>query len=97
MDYNDKTVMEQWAEASLEYSESQSKLLNEFGFRSQYLVKEAIKLVFPEAYLKRYYKMSGHGPHWLNDVAINTAKAILCASAVLETVDLTKIIKWGNS
>lgn len=101
----DKTVMTEWAESSLEFSAAMKKLLDEFGFPTVADVKWPIKKVFPPKYLKvcgviAKIKSDDFSPVWMFDPdilsAIDLAKAILCASAILETNDLRDIIRWAN-
>ena len=102
----DKTVMTEWAESSMEFSAAMKKLLDEFGFERISDVKWPIKKVFPPKYLKicgamGKIKSDDFSPLWMFDPerlsAIYLAKAILCASAILETNDLRDIIRWANA
>ena len=51
METINKTVMEEWAESSVEFSNAIKKLLNEFGFENMYDVKKKIQNYFPKQYL----------------------------------------------
>lgn len=101
-----KTVMTEWAESSKEFSAAMNKLLDEFGFPTVADVKWPIKKVFPPKYLKicgvmGKIKSDDFSPLWMFGPkrlsAIYLAKAILCASAILETNDLRDIIRWANA
>jgi hypothetical protein len=102
----DKTVMTEWAESSKEFSAAMRKLLGEFGFAYTGTVRQCIREVFPAKYLE----LCGHSAKvkyddfpklWELDPeynsAVTIAKAILCASAILETNDIRDIIKWANA
>lgn len=101
----DKTMMTEWAESSMEFSAAKKKFLDEFGFRNNNSIKYYIKLMFP----KRYLDLCDTGgkiryDQWPNSWKLNTdfitsidlAKAILAASALLETNDIREIIRWAN-
>lgn len=102
----DKTVMTEWAESSKEFSAAMKKLLDEFGFAYTRTVKQYIRKVFPAKYLELcgnsakvkygdFPKRWELNPEYISAVTI--AKAILCASAILETNDIRDIIKWANA
>ena len=109
METINKTVMEEWAESSVEFSGAIKKLLNEFGFKNIYDIKKRIRSYFPKQYLtickNRGYKLkerisddflTAYGMSWDEYSAIDLTKAILFASAFLETTDMAEIIKWAN-
>lgn len=109
MEIINKTVMEEWTKSSVEFSDAIKKLLNEFGFKNIYDIKNKIRSYFPKQYLtmcnnqgcklkeqisydfSETYKMA-----WPEHSAIDLAKAILFASAFLETTDMAEIINWAN-
>ena len=102
----DKTVMTEWAESSKEFSAAMKKLLDEFGFAYTRTVKQYIREVFPAKYLElcgnsAKVKYGDFPQRWELDPeyisAVTLAKAILCASAILETNDIRDIIKWANA
>lgn len=109
MEIINKTVMEEWAESSVEFSDAVRKLLNEFGFKNIYDVKKRICNYFPKQYLtickNRGYRLkepisydflNTYEMEWAGHSAIDLAKAILFASAFLETIDMEEIINWSS-
>ena len=109
METINKTVMEEWAESSVEFSSAIKKLLNEFGFENIYNIKKRIRSYFPKQYLtickNKGYRLkekisddflTAYQMSWHEDSAIDLAKAILFASAFLETTDMAEIIEWAN-
>ena len=109
METINKTVMEEWAESSVEFSSAIKKLLNEFGFENIYNIKKRIRSYFPKQYLticeNQGYKLrekisydflNTYEMEWKDHSAIDLAKAILFASAFLETTDMEEIINWAN-
>ena len=109
METINKTVMEEWAESSIEFSGAIKKLLNEFGFNNIYYIKKKISSYFPKQYLtmckNQGYKLKEqisydfldtYEMQWTEHSAIDLAKAILFASAFLETTDMEEIINWAN-
>ena len=102
----DKTVMTEWAESSKEFSAAMGKLLGEFGFNHTQTIKQCIRDVFPAKYLalcgnSAKVKYGDFPKKWELDPeynsAVTIAKAILCASAILETNDIRDIIRWANA
>ena len=109
METINKTVMEEWAESSVEFSGAIKKLLNEFGFENIYYIKKKIRSYFPKQYLTMcknqgrklkeqisYDFLDTYEMSWKEHSAIELAKAILFASAFLETTDMEEIINWAN-
>ena len=108
METINKTVIEEWAESSIEFSGAIKKLLNEFNFDDIYNVKKKIRNYFPKEYLticenrgslKKVSNSNFPFPYqmqWKEMSAIDLAKAILFASAFLETTDMRTIIEWAN-
>lgn len=92
---NKDTIMQKWAEESLRYSESVNKLFSEFGFKSEYFVKDRIRAYFNENYLKLFHKINTNVYNVSNASVVDLAKALLVASAYLQTTDLKKIIDWA--
>lgn len=104
----DKTIMTEWAESSLEFSAAKKKILNEFGYSSVVFVKADIRRLFPQWYINVRKKGNGYvhydhnrTPLRLLDpdyiTAVDFAKAILVASALLETNDIREIIEWAHT
>ena len=102
----DKTVMQEWAESSMEFSAAVKKLLDEYGFANLAEVKRKISKVFTKGYLdalnrKKRPTYEDFPTRWnlRTDyiTSIELAKAILAASALLETDDILEIIKWANA
>ena len=100
----DKTVMTEWAKSSLEFSAAKKKFMDEFGFKKDSDVKWYINRMFPEEYIsvcqgkmkiKEWTEIWQLNPEYIT--AINFAKAILVASALLETNDIREIIEWANT
>lgn len=108
METINKTVMEEWAESSVDFSNAIKKLLNEFNFDDIYNVKKKIRNYFPKEYLtvcetygslrkiSNNHFLSPYSMQWEEMSAIDLAKAILFASAFLETTDMRTIIEWAN-
>lgn len=110
METINKTVMEEWAESSVEFSGAIKKLLNEFGFKNIYDIKKKIRSYFPKQYLTicsenqgrklkeqiSYDFLDNYEMAWSEHSAVDLAKAILFASAFLETTDMAEIINWAN-
>lgn len=109
MENINKTVMEEWAESSVEFSDAIKKLLNEFGFKNIYDVKKRIRSYFPKQYLTMcenrgeklkerisYDFLNTYEMEWAEHSAIDLAKAILFTSAFLETTDMEEIINWAR-
>lgn len=109
METINKTVMEEWAESSVEFSDAIKKLLNEFGFKNIDSVKKRIRSYFPKQYLtmceNKGYKLkekisydflTTYEMAWAEHSAIDLAKAILFASAFIETTDMEEIINWAS-
>ena len=94
--YHNATIMQKWAEESKEFSKATEKLLNEFGFSNTNNVKYQIRSAFTDKYIKLYDKLktNKYDPDEIS--VINLAKALLVASAYLETNDITKIIDWAD-
>ena len=108
METINKTIMEEWAESSVEFSGAIKKLLNEFGFKNIYDIKKIIHNYFPKQYLTicknqgfklkqiSYDFLDTYEMSWPEYSAISLAKAILFASTFLETTDMEDIINWAN-
>lgn len=109
METINKTVMEEWAESSIEFSGAIKKLLDEFGFENIYNIKKKIRNYFPKQYLTicenqgsklkeqiSYDFLDTYEMTFAQHSAIDLAKAILFASAFLETTDMKEIINWAN-
>lgn len=97
---NEKTIMQKWAETSEEYSKALKKLLEDFGFTRESDVKYEVRTIFPPKFLERFERISRHSTWVISPSAsysaVRLAKAILVASAYLETDDIREIIKWSN-
>lgn len=104
----DSTMMKEWADCSLKFSAAKKVLLDEFGFENEKIIKGYIRRLFSDKYLdicakqnsKVTIKWSDFPDKWKITAdyfsAIDFAKAILAASALLETTDITSIIEWAN-
>lgn len=91
-----KTIMEQWATESSTFSRNLMNLLEEFGFSSTYQVKYQILGTFSEGYLKMFPKLKTN-TYGADEISVvKLAKALLVASAYLETDNLEEIIDWAD-
>lgn len=91
-----KTIMEQWATESSTFSRNLMNLLKEFGFDSTYQVKYQILGTFSEGYLKMFPKLKTN-TYGADEISVvKLAKALLVASAYLETDNLEEIIDWAD-
>lgn len=91
-----KTIMEQWATESSTFSRNLMNLLKEFGFSSTYQVKYQILGTFSEGYLKMFPKLKTN-TYGADEISVvKLAKALLVASAYLETDNLEEIIDWAD-
>lgn len=91
-----KTIMEQWATESNTFSRNLMNLLKEFGFNSTYQVKYQILGTFSESYLKMFSKLKTN-TYGADEISVvKLAKALLVASAYLETDNLEEIIDWAD-
>ena len=90
------TIMEQWATESSAFSRNLMNLLKEFGFDSTYQVKYQILGTFSEGYLKMFPKLKTN-TYGADEISVvKLAKALLVASAYLETDNLEEIIDWAD-
>lgn len=91
-----ESIMERWANESENFSKTLKNLLKEFGFDSTYQIRYQILSAFSEKYIKLFDKLGTNSCDASDISTIKLAKALLVASAYLETDNIEEIIDWAD-